>query len=412
MQAQREAEKRGAGEGGGEGVVNTEREGPSLEFGLKFAQREQALDEDGGDVAMVDATSATEAAETETKKPLTEDEIALQSLVRESNGDGEGRRSDLVIGATPQDNEGHGQDEMTSFRADVASRPDPAGMDEYAAVPVEEFGAALLRGMGWREGQPVGRGKYGAADNGKTNGAKARIPERRPGYLGIGAKDVPGKNGGGAEAELGAWGKSAMRKANRDNGASGEGLYTPVLMKQKKTGELITEAEFKVLAKEGGGGGEGKNEKKEDDWRERRDRNLEKSERDKRRDYDDDDNDDYDRGRRASSRRDRSRSSGDKDQENRRRKRHDDDEGRDGGRDDRYYRDREKYRDRDSDRKHRDSRRHRERDGKDDYDSRASSSRSSRRDRGDRDSGRESHRERARYVPKDRRNASREGEVW
>lgn len=396
VQAQREAEK------GVEGKVVVEKEGPAVEYGLSYAKRTEGVDgQEGGDVAMVDAEVET-TAEPAPRKELTEDEIALQSLV--GNGE-QGRRSDLVIGgagAQDDDDEEQQQDETTSFREDVASRPDPASLDQYAAVPVEEFGAALLRGMGWKEGQPVGRGNY--ASGGNANGAKPRVPERRPGYLGIGAKDIGGKMG--AEAEIGAWGKAAMRKSKKGNGSSGEGLYLPVMMKQKGTGELITEDEFRALSK----GAEGK----EDDWKERRDRNLEKNGRDRRRDYDDD-YDDYDRNKRSSSRRDRSRSSDRKDRDSRRRRRDDsEDRESDRAKDDRHYRDREGYRDRDrdrgSDRKHRDSRRHR-----DDHESRpSSSSHSSRRDRRDRDrdSDRGSHRKRDRYGDEDRRRSSKRGEVY
>lgn len=395
VQRQREAEA-GAG-GNGEGKVVVEREGPGVEFGLSYAKKGEEGGE--GDVAMVDTEPQPEP---EVRKELTEDEIALQSLVRGANGE-EGRRSDLVIGGSALDGDDDHQDEATSFREDVASRPDMASLDQYAAVPVEEFGAALLRGMGWKEGQPVGRGNYAAGGN--ANGAKARVPERRPGYLGIGAKDIGGKMG--AEAEIGAWGKTAMRKSKRDGGSSGEGLYMPVMMKQKNTGELITEDEFKTLSKSG--------QVMEEDWKERRDRNLEKNGRDRRRYYDDDDND-YDRNKRGSSRRDRSRSSDRKESDSRRRRDDSEDNSRGRGGDDRYYRDREGYRDRDrdrdSDRKHKDSRRRR-----DDYDSRASSSsHSSRRDRGDRrdrdrDSDRESYRKRDRYGDDDRKRSSRREEV-
>ncbi|KAK2753585.1 hypothetical protein FQN54_007362 [Arachnomyces sp. PD_36] len=388
----REVQAQMAGEGGEEGV-KVEREGPSVAYGISYAKRKE---EDGGVGEGKDVDMGGVEEEAEVKKPLTEDEIALHSLVNGVNGE---RRSDLVISAQNNEEEyDDRQDETTSFREDVASRPDMASLDQYAAVPVEEFGAALLRGMGWKEGQPVGRGKYGANDAGNEKGKKARVPERRPGYLGIGAKDIGGKKG--AEAEIGAWGKAAMRKSKRDGGSSGEGLYMPVMMKQKNTGALITEEEFRAMSKEGGEG------KKDDEWKERRDRNLEKDGRERRRrDYDDDDNDDYERSKRGSSRRDRSRSSDDKD---RRRRRRDDsaDRGSDKGKSDRYYRDREKYRDRDrdrdSDRKHRDSRRHR-----DDYAS--SSSRSSRRDR---DSDRESYRRKDRYEDDDRKRSSRREEVY
>jgi G patch domain and KOW motifs-containing protein len=35
----------------------------------------------------------------------------------------------------------------------VARLPDEADEAAYEAMPIEEFGAAMLRGMGWSEGQ-------------------------------------------------------------------------------------------------------------------------------------------------------------------------------------------------------------------------------------------------------------------
>lgn len=32
-----------------------------------------------------------------------------------------------------------------------------ATLESYEAMPIEEFGEALMRGMGWSEGRPVGR---------------------------------------------------------------------------------------------------------------------------------------------------------------------------------------------------------------------------------------------------------------
>ena len=31
-----------------------------------------------------------------------------------------------------------------------------SSVDDYDNVPVEAFGAAMLRGMGWEEGKPIG----------------------------------------------------------------------------------------------------------------------------------------------------------------------------------------------------------------------------------------------------------------
>ena len=36
-----------------------------------------------------------------------------------------------------------------------------AGLDAYEAMPVEAFGEAMLRGMGWAEGRCVGRNAKG-----------------------------------------------------------------------------------------------------------------------------------------------------------------------------------------------------------------------------------------------------------
>lgn len=41
--------------------------------------------------------------------------------------------------------------------------PEEADADAYAAMPIAEFGAAMMRGMGWTEGQGVGRRQAGPA---------------------------------------------------------------------------------------------------------------------------------------------------------------------------------------------------------------------------------------------------------
>ncbi|KAL5003887.1 DExH-box splicing factor binding site-domain-containing protein [Aspergillus recurvatus] len=408
VQALQEARRKGEIPGDGDAV------GPSMQYGLSYAKQPQNED---GDQPMKDA--APVAAEVvEEAKPLTEDEIALRALVRESKGEVEGR-SDLVIESKrameeeEEDDEFHDghNNETRSFRADVAARPESATLEQYNAIPVEDFGAALLRGMGWKDGQAVGKGKYGSADPNRAS--TPHVPARRPGFLGIGAKDV---SNGKAEVEFGAWGKAAMRKGSRKAGettknaeSNTEGVYMPVLMRNKKTGETITEEELSAMAKEA---------KKRDDsgeWRERRNQNLERSGRDKdhhrdrdrdrdsrRLEYDDDDR--YERRRNGLSRKDRSRSTSDR---HSRRRRYEDDDGE--GRDDRHYRNRDRVPDRDRDRERRsdhDRDRDRERDRKsqkyyddDRYSSRHSpstaSSRHRDRDRNrDRDSDRDSYRRR------------------
>lgn len=399
VQALQEAQRKGEIPGNGADAV-----GPSMSYGLSFAQGKTSDEESGkttgeGDQKMEDAPPPA----AESAKPLTEDELALRALVRESKGEVEGR-SDLVIESKRADEEedelyGEHNNETKSFRADVAARPEPASLDQYNAIPVEEFGAALLRGMGWKEGQTVGKGNY-SGDSSRSS--TPHVPARRPGFLGIGAKDV---SGGKAEVEFGAWGKAAMRKGSRKAGETKdgeqrntEGVYMPVLMRNKKTGETITEEELSTMTKEA------KKQDDNDDWKERRDRNLERSGRDKDRHRDRDsrrieynEDDRYESRRNGSSRRDRSRSSSDR---HSRRRRYDDEDN--DRRDDRYYRDRDRDREHRSDRD-RDQNRNRDRDRRsqryddDRYSSRHSSSNASSRHRDrdrDRDSDRDSHRRR------------------
>lgn len=320
-------------------VAAVETETPSMAYGLSLAPAQKDGAENGSDVAMAYTTPVSEA---EPRAPLTQDEIALQALIRESEGGETTRRSDLVIESTRIEGR---YDEASSFRADVATRPDQASLDAYDAVPVEEFGAALLRGMGWKEGQAIGRGNYGStpAPN------EARVPARRPGFLGIGAKDIGGAKG--AEVEIGAWGKAAMRKGSRkggDGNGNTEGVYMPVVMKSKTTGEHLTEEEFKLRQKEA-------SERKANGKSDERSSRYDSRDKDRRR-YDDESDTDRDRRRRHEKRRDRSRSSGAPD-----RRRYDDDEddGKRSSRDHRRYRDRDdsdyKSRRRSRDRGHRNS---------------------------------------------------------
>eukprot|EP01134_Creolimax_fragrantissima_P006424 CFRG6424T1 len=68
----------------------------------------------------------------------------------------------LQRNAVPTKNQGN--DEISSkqnYLDDVAMRPEVSSLDEYENVPVSEFGAALLRGMGWKDGTAVGSTKSG-----------------------------------------------------------------------------------------------------------------------------------------------------------------------------------------------------------------------------------------------------------
>lgn len=305
-------------------------------YGLAFVTRDEPGAEGNADVSMTNGVEDKTVEEAQAAK--TEDEEALEALMGEGK-----KKSNLVLPAVrTEESEGAmwngrlaavGIDEDDAFRTDVASRPDSASLDDYAAVPVEEFGAALLRGMGWKEGDVVGKRK--------DQVSKPRVVERRPALLGIGAKEVPG----GVGEELGAWGKAAGGKRKVEKVG-----YNPVLLRNSKTGEMLTEEELKAKRED--------QKRGEEDWRKRRDRNLaidegKKAERRQR-----ENERSHEGSRYSSSRRDRSRSP---ERHHGRRRVHEDDESRDRREPDR--RRREKNGARHDSRSSRDSRR-----GRDDYD--------------------------------------------
>jgi len=265
---------------------------------------------------------------TEPIRLKTDDERALEALL------GKQPESDLMIPAAAATEE-------EAFQRDFRSAPDMATLDQYKAVPVEEFGAALLRGMGWKEGQGIGNQKGNKL-------VKENQPERRPALLGIGAK----ADAAVAE-EMGAWGKGTKKR--RENV-----VYNPVVMRNKKTGEELTEAELEERVRE---------QKYEDldrkaEW-ERKQRDAEKDAekaRDRRKRYDESD-EEYESKRRE-RRRERNRE--EERRSSRRERSRDGDSHRHRSRDSNDRKDRDRRRDRDDrDRDQHRSRRDYERDDRD-----------------------------------------------
>lgn len=262
----------------------TETNEVSKEAGLSFVKRETNNSDRYVEMSKaqkeVNETQLAESMSTiEPTQRKDADQEALEALTSEGLS-----KSTLVLQASSKNGEKGGWiervNEDDAFRSDVASRPDPASLDEYAAVPVDEFGAALLRGMGWKEGDVVGKRK--------TQIVKPRDIARRPALLGIGAKEVPG----GVEV-LGAWGKAAKGKRKVDK------TYNPVLLKNSVTGEMLTEEELE--AKQMG------QKREEQDWQQRRDRNLARDEEKKSQRRLEDS---HESRHRDNSRRERSRSAG------------------------------------------------------------------------------------------------------
>ena len=297
--SQRNKRQRSAHFGQKEGMMNGEevpvqaREAEKPAYGLNVRQKTA-----NGDEAHINghATSAdtdeemkdSSANGEEPERELTADEEAMNALLGKSTS-----KKSLVVPAITEEE---------AFERDYKSAPDMATLADYDRVPVEDFGAAMLRGMGWKEGEGIG------ANKGKKM-EKTKIPERRPALLGIGAKEEAA-----VAQEMGTWGKAAKDRKGPVQ------IYNPILLRDKKTGELFTEEELeKKKAKD-------EKEKYEMEF-EREERRREKERR--RRDRSDSRDGDRDRRDRV-SKRDR------RDREDRDRRRYDSDDD--------YYRRKEKER--------------------------------------------------------------------
>ncbi|KAJ7072566.1 DExH-box splicing factor binding site-domain-containing protein [Mycena amicta] len=106
-------------------------------------------------------------------KEETDDERALRAVLAEAGGLGMDAKP--VIDIIPAISE------ADALKQDVEELPEVATLEDYARVPVEQFGLALLRGMGWKEGTAASR-KPGKGM------VQPYLPEARPALLGIGAK--------------------------------------------------------------------------------------------------------------------------------------------------------------------------------------------------------------------------------
>lgn len=210
---------------------------------------------------------------------------------------------------------------------DLHDAPDEPDLDAYEATPIEGFGLAMLRGMGWKDSDGESRTK---------NGAKApKEVKRRPALLGIGAKEDAAK-----DVELGEFNSKARPKKGQKDAPAG---YNPVTLRNKKTGEVISEEELKrklesqdivqeepeeSRRRDGGYDSERRKDRRDDRDRDRDRRRDDEYDSERRRDrdrkddrrrdkYDDDSdrrrekrrdrNDDYDSERRSEKRRDRDR---------------------------------------------------------------------------------------------------------
>ena len=221
-------------------------------FGLNVKTKTEEEEQAEEVSVAVPENDVAETTSAEQKKPRTDDERALDALL------GVKQQSDLTIPAVTEEE---------AFQRDYHD-------------------AALLRGMGWKEGHGIG------SQSGRKI-QKAKVPERRPALLGIGAKEDAA-----IREALGAWGRGSKK-------GKPEQMYNPVIMRNKKTGEEVTEEEMrakmeKQQMREKGADSDAATAKRRDDERDHRRR----EERSRGYDYSDEE---YERRRRERKRRERER---------------------------------------------------------------------------------------------------------
>jgi hypothetical protein len=182
-------------------------------------------------------------------KPKTVDEEALEALLGEKK---DRKGPDLIIPASATEDTGP-LSEADAYRRAIATAPEASTLEDYERVPVEEFGAALLRGMGWK----------GPSADGKT---AVKEVKRRQNLLGLGAKELKDAE------ELGAWvQKSDIKRLN------GGGDRRPE--RRPKASEYKREKDRERERREERSGGSYRRDRERDGGRDYRDRDRERDRR-------------------------------------------------------------------------------------------------------------------------------------
>ncbi|KAI0253495.1 DExH-box splicing factor binding site-domain-containing protein [Lactifluus subvellereus] len=113
----------------------------------------------------------------------TEDQRAIRALLASANGDDDHERPMVdIIPTVDGSSVWCAPTEDDVFKQDVDELPSKATLEDYKRMPVSQFGAALLRGMGWKPGEPASRNKKGGI-------VEPWLPLSRPALLGIGVKE-------------------------------------------------------------------------------------------------------------------------------------------------------------------------------------------------------------------------------
>ncbi|KAJ1026966.1 hypothetical protein NDA16_002259 [Ustilago loliicola] len=154
-------------------AINTEHQKRGLEL-RKSRPRQDAAAEGASTDAVGTEPSPAAAGPSTASQGAGTDQEALKALLA---GEGVGTSNTGEPLIIPQESESE------ILQHDIDSRPEAPTLDDYAATPIDQFGMALLRGMGWKEGMGAGKGGKGPQ--------QAAEPKKRAALLGLGAKERP-----------------------------------------------------------------------------------------------------------------------------------------------------------------------------------------------------------------------------
>ncbi|KAJ9103272.1 hypothetical protein QFC21_002695 [Naganishia friedmannii] len=201
---------------GRHGDTTVEREGDEeVRAGLQVAQPRAVSPTVDADDARADMPANGEPQVTDVPLvPETLEQRAMRELMisAENGGEMDAEHRDMVIGLQGDtlNLRDLPVDETDAYRRDVLTRPEVSTLDDYSSVPIEAFGEAMLRGMGWRPEAP-------------RSGPGVHVPQRRPEGLGLGAT--------ARAAPVDDKGKKAKRKEDaKTRGGRG---YVPVVKRER-----------------------------------------------------------------------------------------------------------------------------------------------------------------------------------
>ncbi|MCO5565418.1 hypothetical protein L7F22_019091 [Adiantum nelumboides] len=163
------------GFGGGKrdnGTANERVGDEEQKIGLEVRHRlESAIDEDRMQTDNEEQSNTVMESQPVKAEDQDEDTQAREALLSGGNKNAQ-YENDIIINPITEEE---------ALQRDMDSRPDAPSLSDYANMPVDDFGAALLRGMGWKEGMGAGKQRQGPIN--------APEVKKRAALLGLGAKE-------------------------------------------------------------------------------------------------------------------------------------------------------------------------------------------------------------------------------